>query len=199
VSVRYSADPTPNLPQVLTATDKRLLNTGWRRTWVRVLRVQQRTARRLLCSADRWLESRQKLAHVHTRQINCQIVLKLEIFIKTSNFISAAFRVHIKSLLISVVVNYPALPRSGLLAPRLVRTGLPVSASELLSDVDTAVPDSAGDFPSQVVRSVPLLPDGHSTTTDGARFLSRLNTVITVTVRDVMSIVLPDSPVWVVK
>jgi hypothetical protein len=30
--------------------------------------------------------------------------------------------------------------------------------SELVPDVDTAVPDSAGDFPSQVVRSVPLLP-----------------------------------------
>ena len=93
-------------------------------------------------------------------------------------------------------VNYPALPRSGLPAPRLVRTGLPVSVSELVPDVDTAVPDSAGDFPSQVVRSVPLLPDGHSVTTDGARFLSRLNTVI---IRDVVRIVLPDSPVWVVE
>jgi hypothetical protein len=56
-------------------------------------------------------------------------------------------------------VNYPALPRSGLPAPRLLRTGLPVSVSELVPDVDTAVPDSAGDFPSQVVRSVPL---GHN-------------------------------------
>jgi len=56
-------------------------------------------------------------------------------------------------------VNYPALPRSGLPAPRLVRTGLPASMSELVPDVDTAVPDSAGDFPSQAVRSVTLLPD----------------------------------------
>ena len=93
-------------------------------------------------------------------------------------------------------MNYPALPRSGLPAPRLVRTGLPVSVSELVPDVDTAVPDSAGDFPSQAVRSVPLLPDGHSATADGARFLSRLNTV---TVRDVVNVVLPDSPVWVVN
>jgi len=83
-------------------------------------------------------------------------------------------------------VNYPALPRSGLPAPRLLRTGLPVSASELVGTDPTAVPDSAGDFPSRVVRSVPLLPDGHSATIDGARFLSRLNTV-----EDVVSIVLP--------
>ena len=93
-------------------------------------------------------------------------------------------------------VNYPALPRSGLLAPRLVRTGFLVSASELVPDVDTAVPDSAGDFPSQAVRSVPLLPDGHSATIDSARFLLRLNTV---TVRDVVSIAILDSTVWVVK
>ena len=93
-------------------------------------------------------------------------------------------------------VNYPALPRSGLLAPRLVRTGFLVSASELVPDVDTAVPDSAGDFPSQAVRSVPLLPDGHSATIDSARFLLRLNTV---TVRDVMSTAILDSTVWVVK
>jgi predicted component of type VI protein secretion system len=142
-------------------------------------------------------------------------------------------------------VNYPALPRSGLLAPRLLRTGssenrrfsgsressilerLPVSASKLAPDVGTAltnrsairshtrtrnvlgtVPDSAGDFPSRVVRSVPLLPNGHSATTDSARFLSsferriasfvmtkrlrrfepRLNTV-----GDVVSLVLPSS------
>ena len=70
------------------------------------------------------------------------------------------------------MVNYPPLPRSGLLAPCLLRVGLPVSASELASGVDTAVPDSAGDFPSRAVRSVPLLPVGHSATTDGARFLS---------------------------
>ena len=99
-------------------------------------------------------------------------------------------------------MNYPALPRSGLPAPRLLRTGLPVSVSELVPDVDTAVPDSAGGFPSRVVRSVPLLPDGHSATTDGARFLSRLNTVtvaVAVTVRDVVSIVLSYSTVWVVN
>ena len=89
-------------------------------------------------------------------------------------------------------VNYPTLPRSGLLAPRLLRVGsserpkvsrdherryapferLPGSMSELASDVDTAVPDSAGDFPSQMVRSVPLLPVRHSATTAVARFLS---------------------------
>ena len=94
------------------------------------------------------------------------------------------------------LVNYPDLPRSGLPGPRLLRSGsserpkvsrdherrvapferLLVSASELASDVDTEVPDSAGDFPSQAVRSVPLLPVGHSATTAGARFLSRLNT-----------------------
>ena len=93
-------------------------------------------------------------------------------------------------------VNCPALPRSGLPAPRLVSTGFLVSASELVPDVDTAVPDCAGDFPSQAVRSVPLLPDGHSATIDSARFWLRLNTV---TVRDAVSIVLPDSPVWVVN
>jgi len=38
--------------------------------------------------------------------------------------------------------------------------------------------------------------DGHSATTDGARFLFRLSTV---TVRDVMSIALPDSTVWVLN
>jgi hypothetical protein len=60
--------------------------------------------------------------------------------------------------------------------------------------VDTAVPDSAGDFPSRGVRSVPLLPVGHSTTTDGARFLSRLNTI-----GGVASIVLPHTPAGVVS
>ncbi len=35
-------------------------------------------------------------------------------------------------------MNYPDLPRSGLLGPRLLRSGLPVSVSELASDVDTA-------------------------------------------------------------
>jgi hypothetical protein len=42
--------------------------------------------------------------------------------------------------------------------------------------------------------SVPLLPDGHSATTDGARFLSRVNTA-----SDVVSIGLPYSTVWVRK
>ena len=74
-------------------------------------------------------------------------------------------------------VNYPDLPRSGLPAPRLLRTGLPVSVSEFIPDVGIGIPDSAGDFPSQAVRSVPLLPDGHSATTDSARFLSRLSTI----------------------
>ena len=109
-------------------------------------------------------------------------------------------------------VNYPDLPRSGLLAPRLLRTGLPVSVSALASTVDTAstrvtlscgpseptvlrtVPDSAGDFPLRVVRSVPLLPDRHSATSDDARFLSRLNTA-----GSVVSIVLPCSLAAVVS
>ena len=78
--------------------------------------------------------------------------------------------------------------------PSLVEDRLPVSVSELASTEDTAVPDSAGGFPLRVVRSVPLLPNGHSATTDGTRFLSRLNTV-----RDVVSIVLPRSTVWVVS
>ena len=73
-------------------------------------------------------------------------------------------------------VNSPVLPRSGLLAPRLSRAGLPVSVSEFIPDVGTGIPDSPSDVPSQVVRSVPLLPTGHSATTDGARFFSRLNT-----------------------
>ena len=74
-------------------------------------------------------------------------------------------------------MNYPALPRSGLPGPRLLRTGLPVSASDLVPDVGTVVPDSAGDVPSQAVRSVPLLPIRHSATPVDARFVSRLNTV----------------------
>jgi len=92
------------------------------------------------------------------------------------------------------LVNYPTLPRSGLLAPRLLRVELPVSVSELASDEDTAAPDSAGGFPLGVVRSAPLLPNGHSATTDGARFLSRLNTV-----EDVVSIVLRSSTAGVVR
>jgi hypothetical protein len=71
-------------------------------------------------------------------------------------------------------VNYPDLPRSGLLTPHLVRVGLPVSVSELACNVDTTAPDATGGVPSQAVRSVPLLPDGHSTTTDGVRLVSRL-------------------------
>ncbi|ERG92977.1 MAG: hypothetical protein J07HQW1_03030 [Haloquadratum walsbyi J07HQW1] len=55
-------------------------------------------------------------------------------------------------------VNYPALLRSGLLAARLVRTALPVSASEFIPTVGTGIPDSADDFPSQAVRSEPLIP-----------------------------------------
>ena len=91
-------------------------------------------------------------------------------------------------------VNYPTLPRSGLLAPWLLRVGLPVSVSELAFSVDTAAPDSAGGFSLQVVRSVPLLPAGHLATTDDARFLSRLNTA-----GDVVSIVLCCSTVGVSK
>ena len=93
-----------------------------------------------------------------------------------------------------VSVNYPDLPRSGLSGPRLLRSGLPVSLSELAGTGPTAAPDSAGGFPLEVVRSVPLLPVGHSTTTDDARFLSRLNTA-----GDVVSIVLPRSTARVVK
>ena len=44
-------------------------------------------------------------------------------------------------------VNYPDLPRLGLPGPRLLRSGLPGSVSELAPDVGTAVPDSAGGFP----------------------------------------------------
>jgi hypothetical protein len=86
------------------------------------------------------------------------------------------------------LVNYPDLPHSGLPGPRLLRSGLPVSMSELASSVDTAVPDSAGDFPLWAVRSVPLLPIRHSATTAVARFLSRLNNV-----ESVASIFLPYS------
>jgi hypothetical protein len=46
----------------------------------------------------------------------------------------------------------------------------------------------------RVVRSVPLLLDGHSDTTNGARFLSRLNTV-----GDAVNIVLPCSTAGVVS
>ncbi len=91
-------------------------------------------------------------------------------------------------------VNYSDLPHSGLPGPRLLRSGLPVSASKLAPDVGTAVPDSAGDFPLRVVRSVPLLPNGHSAIPDGARLLSRLNTA-----GSVVSIVLPASTARVVK
>ena len=73
-------------------------------------------------------------------------------------------------------MNYPDRPRSGLPGPRLLRAGLPGSVSERASDVDTAAPDSAGSFPSRAVRRVPLRPIGHSTTTDGARSVSRSNT-----------------------
>ncbi|MFB6223701.1 MAG: bacteriorhodopsin [Haloarcula sp.] len=95
---------------------------------------------------------------------------------------------------IATIVNYPDLPRSGLPGPRLLRSGLPVSVSELAGTSPTAVPDSAGDFPLQEVWSVPLLPVGYSTTTDDARFLSRLNTV-----GSVVSIVLPRSTAGVVR
>ena len=69
-------------------------------------------------------------------------------------------------------VNYSTLPRSGLLVPRLLRVGLPVSVSERAGTGPTAVPDSAGDFPLRVVRSVPLLPNRYSATADDARLLS---------------------------
>ena len=91
-------------------------------------------------------------------------------------------------------MNYPVLLRSGLPAPHLLRIGLPVSVSELASDVDTAALDSAGGFPLRVVRSVPLLPGGHAATTDSARFSSRLNTV-----SSVVSIVLHHSTAGVVS
>jgi predicted transcriptional regulator len=91
-------------------------------------------------------------------------------------------------------VNYPDIPRSGLPAPGLLRTGFRVSVSECIPDVGTGIPDSAGEFPSQAVRTVPLLPNGHSTTTDSARFLSRLNSI-----GSVASIVLPSSTAGVVS
>lgn len=53
-----------------------------------------------------------------------------------------------------------------------LRTELPVSVSELAGTSPTAVLDSTGDFPLQAVRSVPLLPNRHSATTDDARLLS---------------------------
>ncbi len=61
------------------------------------------------------------------------------------------------------LVNYSGLPHSGLPGPRLLRSELPVSASELIPE-DTAVPDSAGDFPLRAGRGVPLLPTRHSAT-----------------------------------
>jgi hypothetical protein len=53
--------------------------------------------------------------------------------------------------------------------------------SELVPDVGTVVPDSASDAVLYVGWSVPLLPNEHSTTPDGARFHSRLNTIGNVT------------------
>jgi hypothetical protein len=91
-------------------------------------------------------------------------------------------------------VNYPDLPRSGLPGPRLLRSGLPGSVSDLVPDVGTVVPDSAGDFPLRAVRSVPLLPIRHSATTAVARFLSRLNNA-----GGVASILLPFSTAGVVR
>ena len=76
------------------------------------------------------------------------------------------------SLRQSIHMNDADVPRSGLPAPRLLRSGL--SVSELVSDVDTAVPDSAGEFPLQAVRSVPLLPNRHSATTDRCTLLLAL-------------------------
>ncbi|SIR72552.1 hypothetical protein SAMN05421858_3446 [Haladaptatus litoreus] len=111
-----------------------------------------------------------------------------------------------------LIVNYSHVPRSGLPSPHLLRWELPVSVSERAETISTAstrtefscgpseplvlrtVPDSAGDFPLQVVRSVPLLPDGHSTTTSDARFLSRLNTG-----RIAVSVLLPYSTARVVR
>ena len=89
-------------------------------------------------------------------------------------------------------MNYPDLPRSGLPGPRLLRSGsserpkvsrdherryapferLPGSIPERAGTGPKAAPDSPGGFPLEVVRSVPLLPVGHSATTDGARFSS---------------------------
>lgn len=43
-------------------------------------------------------------------------------------------------------VNYPTPPRSGLLASRLPGVGLSASVSELVSEANTAAPDSAGEF-----------------------------------------------------
>ena len=87
------------------------------------------------------------------------------------------------------VVNYSDLPRSGLPGPRLLRSWLPVSASEHAPG-GIAAPACAGDVPLRAVRSVPLRPGVHSTKTGGARFSSRLNTV-----GGVASIVRPLRPV----
>jgi hypothetical protein len=110
------------------------------------------------------------------------------------------------------MVNYSALPRSGLPGPRLLRAELPVSVSEHAGTGPTAftraplscgpaepavlrtAPDFTGDFPLQAVRSVPLLPNRHSATTDDARLLSRLNNV-----RSVVSIFLPSPTTEVVR
>ena len=94
----------------------------------------------------------------------------------------------------SALVNYSHLPHSGLPSPHLLRWELPGSVSERAETISTAVPDSAGDFPLQAVRSVPLLPVGHSTPTTGARFLSRLNTG-----HIAASVLLPDSTATIVR
>ena len=80
------------------------------------------------------------------------------------------------------------LPRPPALGPprlSFVEIGACYISSELAPG-GIAAPDSAGDVPLRAVRSVPLSPGGHSTTTGGARFLSRLNTV-----RGMARIVLP--------
>ena len=112
----------------------------------------------------------------------------------------------------SALVNYSHLPHSGLPSPHLLRWERPGSVSELAETISTAStrakllcgpaepwvlrtgPDSAGDVPLRVVRSVPLLPVGHSTTTTGARFVSRLNTG-----HIAASVLLPDSTTTVVR
>lgn len=91
-------------------------------------------------------------------------------------------------------MNYPpALPRSGLPAPRFLRAGLPVSVSEFIPE-GTGIPDSAGDFTLQAVRSVPLLPQRHSGHTTDARVLLRSNIG-----RIVVSILLPNTATGVVS
>ena len=90
-------------------------------------------------------------------------------------------------------MNYSHLPRSGLPSPRLLRWELPISVSELAPQ-GTVVPDSAGDFPLRAVRSVPLLPDGHSIPTSGACVFLHSNTG-----RIGVSVLLPISNVTVVR